>query len=235
VAGGEHPPITSRVITFPIVIVPPVVGIPCLAAYPKPLAANLLPAQLRLNRDPATADLNQAATTKVLEDAVDRDPRGPRETGDIVLRERHGGGLAGVSEPVHKLRQGEGHPFGGRCVERIDELVREPGDSLGEQGDQEAVDLAVLSAEAIEVDPQQCVGLAGLERVHGRAPGCPRTKQGELTEAFAGSNQGECARVAKARGDPNGEASGRDQVEGVGGIVSVEDHFASTKPPPPGD
>ena len=63
---------------------------------------------------------------------------------------------------------------------------------------------------------------------------CSRAHKPHLADRAAGADQGEGRHIAERGQHPNGQAAGLNEVEGVGGVVAMDDDLAAREPAPPG-
>ena len=73
--------------------------------------------------------------------------------------------------------------------------------------------------------------LPGLERLGGRRAPPVGGEQGELAEALSRAEDVDEHAVAERRQHPNAEAAAHDQVQRVGGVVSMEDDLSLAEGP----
>ena len=120
-------------------------------------------------------------------------------------------------------------------VVRLDDAVGRAAKLLGEKAEKHVLHARVLPLQQREVVAEDRAGLAGLERLDGGGAARVGKQQRELAEALSRPEDVDEHAVAERRQDPRAEATAHDEMQGVGGIVAVEDDLALRERPPPRD
>ena len=118
---------------------------------------------------------------------------------------------------------------------RLDDTVARTPELVGKQPEEDVLHTRVLSLEEREVVPEHRPRLALLECGDRRRARRAGKEQRELAERLARTEHVEEHAVAVRALEPGGEAPARDEMQRVGGVVTVEDHLALRERPPAGD
>ena len=150
---------------------------------------------------------------------------------DVLLRQRHDAVLVRRRE----LDETAADASLRIDVVRLDDAIRRAAELLREEPQEHVLHAWVLALEQREVVAEDGARLSGLERLdRGRATRVGEQKR-QLAEALAGTEDVDEHAVAERRQDARAEAAADDEVERVGGIVTVEDDLAARERPAAGD
>jgi len=120
---------------------------PLSSSYLRGIPARFFEARGIHQRHPPSRDRDQTHLHELAHDPAHRRAGGAGHPGQVLLRERNDRAVNGATPAFGGVEQAARHSGLDRRVERLDQLVREPPDALGEYVDQQSIDGRVAGAE----------------------------------------------------------------------------------------